>query len=195
MKRIFDIIFSIIGIIVLFPLMLITAISIKLFSNTPVFFIQKRVGMDETQFNLYKFCTMDEGDAENSTYLTIRNNPRITKIGKILRKWKIDEVPSLFNVLKGDMSFVGPRPWVKYYIDKLTQDEKFFLKIRPGITSPATLKYANEEFLLLDKKNPEEYHDIHILPDKIRLNLDYVEHHNLLNDIIIILKTIFRQNY
>ena len=196
MKRLFDIVFSIIGIIILFPLMLITGISIKILSNTPILFIQKRVGVNEIEFHLYKFCTMIEGnDSDDSTYLTIRNDPRITRIGKTLRKWKIDEIPSLFNVLKGNMSFVGPRPWVKYYIDKLNQDEKKFLRIRPGITSPATLKYANEEYLLLNKKKPGEYHDSHILPDKIRLNLDYLHNHNLLNDIVIIFKTIFRQNY
>ena len=107
MKRIFDIIFSIIGIIIFSPLMLIIALLVRLFSSTPIFFIQKRVGMDEVEFCLYKFCTMtDEGKSENSTYLTIQNNPRITGIGKILRKCKLDEIPSLFNVLRGDMSFV-----------------------------------------------------------------------------------------
>ncbi len=196
MKRIFDIVFSVIGVIIFSPLMLIIALLVRLFSSTPIFFMQKRVGMGEVEFYLYKFCTMtDERKAENSTYLTIQNNPRITGIGKILRKCKLDEIPSLFNVLRGDMSFVGPRPWVKYYIDKLNQDEKKFLRIRPGITSPATLKYANEEYLLLNKKNPEQYHDIYILPDKIRLNLEYLNHNNLLYDIVIIFKTIFRRNY
>ncbi len=195
MKRLFDIIFSIIGIIILFPLMLVIAISIKLFSNTPILFIQERIGINECKFYLYKFCTMKEKEDKNEVHLTIRSNPRITSVGKILRKWKLDEIPSLFNVFKGDMSFVGPRPWVKYYIDKLSESDKLFLKIRPGITSPATLKYANEEYLLLNKDNPEEFHNMHILPDKVRLNLLYLNDHSLLKDIIIILKTIFRQNY
>ena len=195
MKRCFDILFSLSGIIVLLPLMFITGILIKLFSDTPVLFKQKRVGVNENIFLLYKFCTMDKSIDGCSSPLTISNNPRITKIGKILRKWKLDELPSLFNVLKGDMSFVGPRPWVKYYIDKLNEDEKKFLIIRPGITSPATLKYSKEEYLLLDKDNPKDYHDKYILPDKVKLNLMYLENNSLLNDVIIILKTIFRRNY
>jgi len=132
---------------------------------------------------------------EKEIHLTIQNNPRITSVGKVLRKWKLDELPSLFNVFKGDMSIVGPRPWVKYYINQLSDKDKQFLKIRPGITSPATLKYANEEFLLLDKKSPEKFHNDHILPDKVKLNLVYLNNHNLFKDIIIIFRTIFRQNY
>ena len=196
MKRIFDIIFSALGIIILFPLMLILVIPIKLSSNTPVLFKQERVGLNENLFLLYKFCTMNESLKGNGpSHLTIGNNPRITKIGKILRRWKLDELPSLFNVLKGDISFVGPRPWVKYYIDKLNDDEKEFLKIRPGITSPATLKYSKEEYLLLDKENPEEYHDQYILPDKVKLNLIYLNNNNLFNDLVLIFQTIFRKNY
>ena len=196
MKRLFDIIFSAIGIIILFPLMLIISVIIKLFSDTPILFFQERIGRHEAKFYLYKFCTMeDRKEKQALTHLTIRNNSRITIVGKILRKWKLDEIPSLFNVFKGDMSFVGPRPWVEYYIDKLTEEQKVFLKIRPGITSPATLKYANEEFLLLNKENPQEYHDMYMLPDKVELNLLYLNNQNLLDDIIIILRTIFRQNY
>tara|TARA_Y100001970_G_C14150021_1_gene812129 strand:+ start:863 stop:1279 length:417 start_codon:yes stop_codon:yes gene_type:complete len=138
---------------------------------------------------------MEESNINLSSHLTVEHNPRITKIGRVLRKIKLDELPSLFNVLKGDMSFVGPRPWVKYYIDKLSDDQKKFLLIKPGITSPATLKYANEEYLLSDKKNPEKYHDDYILPDKVKLNLSYLDSQTLLYDIIIIFKTIFRQNY
>ena len=196
MKRFFDIIVSMTGIIILLPLMLILCIIIKIFSSTPILFKQKRIGINETSFYLYKFCTMRKNNINAETsYLTINDNPRITSVGRILRKWKLDELPSLFNVIKGDMSFVGPRPWVRYYIDKLSKEEKKFLKIKPGITSPATLKYANEEYLLLDKENPKEFHDINILPDKVELNLMYFKNHNLLNDIIIIFKTIFRQNY
>ena len=138
---------------------------------------------------------MKKDNTENPRHLTIQNNPRITRTGKMLRKWKLDELPSLFNVLKGDMSFVGPRPWVKHYIDKLNEEEKIFLRIRPGITSPATLKYANEEYLLLDRENPEEYHDRHIFPDKIKLNLEYYKENNLIIDVCIIFRTIFRKNY
>ena len=195
MKRLFDIIFSFLGIIILLPLMVSLVILIKLFSDTPVLFKQKRVGVNENIFLLYKFCTMSKPMGKQLSYLTIGNNPRITNIGKILRKWKLDELPSLFNVLKGDISFVGPRPWVKHYIDKLSDDEKKFLLIKPGITSPATLKYSKEEYLLSDKENPEEYHDKYILPDKVKLNLMYLENNSLFNDIIIIFKTIFRKNY
>ena len=195
MKRLFDIIFSMIGIIILSPLMVIVAIIIKMFSQTPIIFKQKRIGLNENYFYLYKFCTMRKVNSSNPSHLTIQNDPRITKVGQILRKWKLDELPSLFNVLKGDMSFVGPRPWLGHYIDKLSEEEKKFLKIRPGITSPATLKYANEEYMLLDKENPEEYHDKYILPDKVKLNLLYLENNNVLNDLLIIFKTIFRGNY
>ncbi len=195
MKRLFDIIFSTIGIIILSPVMVIVSIIIKIFSQTPIIFKQKRIGLNEKYFYLYKFCTMSKGHPSNTSHLTIQNNPRITKVGQILRKWKLDELPSLFNVFKGDMSFVGPRPWVEYYIVKLTEEEKKFLKIRPGITSPATLKYANEEYMLLDKENPEEYHDKYILPDKVKLNLLYLKNNNMLDDLLIIFKTIFRGNY
>ena len=196
MKRLFDIIFSVFGMIVLFPVMIIVGLIIKFFSVTPVLFKQNRVGLNENQFYLYKFCTMKkEEDSIDSSHLTIQNNPRITKIGRILRKWKLDELPSLFNVFKGDMSFVGPRPWVKHYIDKLNEKEKLFLKIRPGITCPATLKYANEEYILLDKENPKEYHDKFILPDKVKLNLLYYNSNDVLSDLFIIFKTIFRGNY
>ena len=182
MKRLFDIIFSIVGIILLSPVMLILSIVIKIFSQTPILFKQNRIGLNENGFYLYKFCTMKEDEEKTLPHLTIENDFRITRIGKILRKWKLDELPSLFNVLIGDMSFVGPRPWVKYYINKLTQSEKEFLKIRPGITSPATLKYAREEYLLANKKNPEEYHDIYIFPDKVKLNLVYLKNQNLFHD-------------
>ena len=195
MKRCFDILFSILGIIVLLPLMVIIGILIKLFSDTPILFKQERVGVNESMFLLYKFCTMSKSLNNQMSHLTIGSDPRINKIGKVLRRLKLDELPSLFNVLKGDISFVGPRPWVKYYIDKLSEDEKSFLKIRPGITSPATLKYSKEEYILLDKENPEQYHDKYILPDKIKLNLMYLENNSLLNDVVIILKTIFRRNY
>jgi len=195
MKRLFDIVFAILGLIILSPLMFILFILMKIFSNTPILFRQERVGINGKIFLLYKFCTMDKALAKETSHLTIGNNPRITKIGKVLRRWKLDELPSLFNVLRGDISFVGPRPWVKHYIDKLDKDQKRFLKIRPGITSPATLKYSKEEYLLSDKENPEEYHDSYILPDKVKLNLLYLENNNLLNDLLIILKTVFRKDY
>ena len=195
MKRLFDIIFSLIGLILLSPLMIILCFSIKIFSNTPVLFIQERVGLNEKIFLLYKFCTMNKENKDKISLLTVEHNPRITKIGKILRRWKLDELPSLINVLKGDMSFVGPRPWVKYYIDKLNDEEKEFLKIKPGITSPATLKYSKEEYLLSDKENPEKYHDKYILSDKVKLNLMYLERNNLYEDFLIILRTVFRKNY
>ena len=195
MKRSFDIIFAILGLIILSPLMFILFILMKIFSNTPILFRQERVGINGKIFLLYKFRTMDKALAKETSHLTIGNNPRITKIGKVLRRWKLDELPSLFNVLRGDISFVGPRPWVKHYIDKLDKDQKRFLKIRPGITSPATLKYSKEEYLLSDKENPEEYHDSYILPDKVKLNLIYLENNNLLNDLLIILKTVFRKDY
>lgn len=195
MKRLFDILFSTLGILFLLPIMFVIAILIKIFSDTPVLFKQRRVGLNENLFTLYKFCTMNSSIESQFLHLTTRDDPRITEIGSILRKWKLDELPSLFNVLKGDLSFVGPRPWLKHYIDKLNHNEKQFLKIKPGITSPATLKYSKEEYLLSGKEDPESYHDKYILPDKVKLNLMYFEDNNLLSDLIIILKTVFRRNY
>ena len=127
--------------------------------------------------------------------ITVGNDHRITPIGKFLRRWKLDELPTLWNVLKGDMSFVGPRPDVPGYADKLEGESRRVLEMRPGITGPATLKYANEEQLLAGVDNPIKYNDDVISPDKVRINLDYMNNLSMWTDIKIIFKTIFRMNY
>ena len=127
--------------------------------------------------------------------ITVGNDDRITSIGKLFRRWKLDELPTLCNVLKGDMSFVGPRPDVPGYVDKLIGESRRILEMRPGITGPATLKYSNEEKLLADVDNFKKYNDEVIFPDKVKINLEYINNWNLWMDIKIIFKTIFRKNY
>ena len=165
-------------------------------SSDHIFFCQERVGKDGKKFKLVKFRTM-VNDAENKGTgpVTIAEDPRITYIGKFLRKWKLDEFPTLWNVLKGDMSFVGPRPDVPGYADKLVGDDRRLLDLRPGITGPATLKYSNEEKLLADVDNSKKYNDEVIFPDKVKINLEYMDNWSFWKDIKIIFKTIFRKNY
>ena len=127
--------------------------------------------------------------------ITTKNDSRVTRIGEFLRKWKLDELPTLCNVLKGDMSFVGPRSDVPGYVDKLKGESRRILEMRPGITGPATLKYSNEEKLLAEVNNPKKYNDEVIFPDKVKINLEYMDNWSLWRDIKIIFKTIFRTNY
>jgi len=165
-------------------------------SSGHVFFCQERVGRDEKRIRLVKFRTMVHGAENKGTGpVTIAEDPRITSIGKFLRRWKLDEIPTLWNVLKGDMSFVGPRPDVPGYADKLEGESRRVLEMRPGITGPATLKYSNEEKLLAGVDNPKKYNDEVIFPDKVKINLEYMDNWSLWEDIKIIFKTIFRSNY
>jgi lipopolysaccharide/colanic/teichoic acid biosynthesis glycosyltransferase len=193
-KRIFDLFFSISGVIILMPIFLIVSILIKLDSNGPVLFLQNRVGQYANIFQIIKFRTMNVNQNSNLT-ISIAGDKRITRIGKILRKYKIDELPELINILRGEMSFVGPRPDVAGYADKLLGDDRKILQLRPGITSSASLKYSNEEQLLSIQKNPKSFNDNIIFPDKVRMNLKYYKNHNIWLDIKIIFATVFRLNY
>jgi lipopolysaccharide/colanic/teichoic acid biosynthesis glycosyltransferase len=193
-KRIFDLFFSISGVIILIPIFLIVSILIKLDSNGPVLFLQNRVGQYANIFQIIKFRTMNVNQNSNLT-ISIAGDKRITRIGKILRKYKIDELPELINILRGEMSFVGPRPDVAGYADKLLGDDRKILQLRPGITSSASLKYSNEEHLLSIQKNPKSFNDNIIFPDKVRMNLKYYKNHNIWLDIKIIFATVFRLNY
>ena len=196
MKRLFDFIASLFGIIVFSPLLLFISIILILLEGFPIIFTQNRVGRYGNMFTVLKFRTMVIGSEympEGS--VTTGCDKRITRIGKFLRKWKLDELPTLFNVMKGDMSFVGPRPEVPGYADKLEGNEQRLLKMRPGITGPATLKYSNEEELLAQVDMPQKYNDEVIFPDKVKINLEYMDNRNLMKDINIIIKTIFRGNY
>jgi len=193
-KRFFDLTFSLIGILILFPLMLIISLVIKLDSKGPIFFIQNRVGKDGKLFAMIKFRSMSVFQTSKST-VSVKGDIRITKVGSFIRKYKLDELPELWNVLLGHMSIVGPRPDVKGFADELKGEDRKILNLRPGITGPASLKYANEEELLSYQENPEVYNKKVIFPDKVRINLDYYYNQNLILDLKIIFATIFRTNY
>ena len=193
-KRLFDLIFAIFGLILLLPFFLAISILIKIDSKGSVFFIQDRVGQDAFLFKIIKFRTMTTIEEIKST-ISIKGDVRVTKFGEILRRYKIDELPELINIVRGEMSFVGPRPDVPGYADKLNGDARNILKLKPGITSLASLKYSNEELLLSQQKNPIDYNNNIIYPDKVKMNLNYYKNHNLWIDIKIIFATIFRLNY
>jgi lipopolysaccharide/colanic/teichoic acid biosynthesis glycosyltransferase len=189
-KRIFDLLFAFFGIILFTPIFLVIIFLIKLDSKGSVFFLQSRIGLEGEVFNIIKFRTMNIHQNSNST-ITLKEDSRITGIGKYLRKYKLDELPELFNILLGEMSFVGPRPDVTGYADKLVGLDKNILKLKPGITSRASLKYANEEFLLTQVDDPISYNNNIIYPDKVRMNLNYYNNHNLWVDIKVIFATIY----
>ena len=194
MKRLFDFITSLIGLLVLAPIFIIVSLLVKMSSVGPVFFVQKRIGKNGKIFQMIKFRSMSVIQNSNST-ISFRGDIRITKVGAFLRKLKLDELPELWNVLKGDMSLVGPRPDVCGYADNLIGEDRRILELRPGITGVASLKYYDEEDVLATKDNPLKFNDEVIYPDKVRLNLDYYHNNNLWIDIKIIFATIFRVNY
>lgn len=190
LKRLFDIVISGCGIIVLSPLFLVIAIWIKLDSKGPVFYRQVRVGKENKDFRIFKFRSMKEG-SDNGSLVTIgERDSRITRSGHFIRKFKLDELPQLINVFMGDMSLVGPRPEVRHYVDYWTPEQMHVLDVRPGITDPASIKFRNENQLLDKADNPEEYYINVIMQEKIRLYLEYVENHSLWYDIKLIFQTI-----
>ncbi|WP_395626565.1 sugar transferase [Daejeonella sp.] len=189
-KRIFDVFFSVLGIIFIFPLLVIIAVIILLDSKGWFIYKQVRVGLNSTQFNLFKFRTMKIG-ADKGSLLTIGNqDERITRFGNFLRKYKLDELPQLFNILIGDMSFVGPRPEVSKYVALYNQVQLRILTVKPGLTDWASIDYIDEAQLLARAKNPEAFYVEYIIPQKIAQNLRYIEHNNLWIDLKIILLTI-----
>tara|TARA_B100001250_G_C19606196_1_gene702875 strand:- start:119 stop:706 length:588 start_codon:yes stop_codon:yes gene_type:complete len=194
MKRIFDVFFGVLGLIILSPVLLFLAIIIKLNSKGSVFFIQERIGKDGKVFRIIKFRTMFVLNSINST-ISFKGDPRVTPVGVFLRKYKLDELPELLNVVLGTMSLVGPRPDVAGYADKLVGDDRKILRLRPGITGPASLKYSNEEVILAKQVDPKTYNDEVIYPDKVRINLDYLNNQSIWLDIKIIFATIFRISY
>ncbi|NLK95026.1 MAG: sugar transferase [Clostridiales bacterium] len=191
-KRIFDIIASFLGIIFLSPILIIVSICIKLDSKGPIIFKQQRVGQYQKKFNIYKFRTMVNNAESLGKQITVGGDSRITKVGGFIRKFKIDELPQLFNVLFGNMSFVGPRPEVPKYVNLYSDEEKAILEVKPGITDLASLKYSNENDILAKVEEPEKYYIDVIMKDKIKLNLEYIEKSNLFYDIKIIFKTIIK---
>lgn len=194
MKLVFDKVFALFGLVILFPFLLVVYILIRVkMPDGGAIFTQKRVGLHGKLFVLYKFRTMISSHTGSS--VSVAGEKRITKLGAALRKYKIDELPALWNVLKGDMSFVGPRPDVPGYADKLKGEDRLILKLKPGITGPASLKFSNEEELLANEKDPKKYNDEVIYPEKVRINLDYYYNRSFIGDINLILKTVFRRNY
>ncbi|MBU6134408.1 sugar transferase [Clostridium tertium] len=191
-KRIFDFLVSLIGIIILSPIFVIVSIAIKLDSRGEVLFLQKRVGRYGKEFNIYKFRTMVTDAEKIGKQITVGKDSRITRVGAFLRKFKIDELPQLFNVLKGDMSLVGPRPEVPKYVALYNEEQRHVLDVRPGITDMASLRYKDENDILGKVDNPEEYYINIIMRDKLNLNLEYIEKSNLFFDIYLIIKTIIK---
>ena len=191
LKWFFDRIFSFLGIIILLWLYIILAILIKIKMPGPVFFVQKRVGRHGRLIKVHKFRSMNvKKTGEMDTGVAAAETARITPLGEKLRKYKLDELPELWDVFIGNMSFVGPRPDVPGYADMLQGEERAILDLRPGITGPASLKYRNEEDLLASKDDPIKYNDEVIYPDKVRLNLYYLRNYSFLTDLNIILATV-----
>jgi putative sugar transferase len=189
LKNSFDKTFALIGLLVLWPLLLLIALLIRVkMPDGAALFRQQRVGQHGKLFTMVKFRTMTT--IHHGSSISVAGESRITPLGAFLRKYKLDELPELWNILKGDMSFVGPRPDVPGYADKLIGKDRDILQLKPGITGPATLKYRNEEELLAQQANPQQYNDEVIFPDKVKINLEYLHHHSFWGDIRIIIQTI-----
>lgn len=191
MKRLFDIVCSFFGLVFLSWLFVFVALWVGLSSSGGVFYRQRRVGRCNRDFTIYKFRSM-RVNSDRQGLLTIGGRDgRITKAGVFIRKYKLDELPQLFNVLRGDMSFVGPRPEVRKYVELYTEEQKKVLTVRPGITSLSSIKYRNENEILSRSDNPEQYYIDVIMQDKLAIELDYLEQRSLLTDIKVIFQTIF----
>jgi len=191
-KRLFDIVASAIGLLVLWPVFLVIAVLIKLEDGGPVFYRQERIGYKGRPFKIWKFRTMVVNADKLGKPLTVGRDPRITRVGYWLRKFKLDELPQLLNVLLGEMSLVGPRPEVPQYVALYAPEQRKVLDLVPGITDPASIKFANEADLLAEASDPEKFYIEHIMPTKIRLNMEYASHATLWSDILVILKTLVR---
>ena len=202
LKPLFDRIVSLVGLLLLWPVLLVIALLVRVKVGKPVFFVQERIGKEGKPFRIHKFRTMEEGFSESP--VSIAGEERITPLGAKLRHYKLDELPELWDVLIGNMSFVGPRPDVPGYADQLQGDDRDVLKLRPGITGPATLKYRLEDEMIAeyvtqrqqagDPRNPQdiavEYNDTVIYPDKVRLNCYYYRHYSFVKDIQMIFCTV-----
>jgi lipopolysaccharide/colanic/teichoic acid biosynthesis glycosyltransferase len=195
MKRFFDILFSFIGLLLLQPLFAGIAIMIKVDSTGPVFFKQGRVGKNFRRFIIYKFRTMVVDAEKKGLRITPGGDCRVTRVGRMLRKFKIDELPQLFNVLKGDMSLVGPRPEVEEYVRLYEKDYREILKRRPGITDVSSIIFREEEAVLENQVDPEGYYKKILLPEKIRLAKEYIENSSFLYDLKLVLNTLHKIFY
>lgn len=192
-KSLFDRVASILGLIILFPVLIVIGILIHIkMPGGPVIFRQKRIGQYGRIFTMYKFRSMTVIHSGSS--VSVKGESRITPLGAVLRKYKLDELPELWNVLIGDMSLVGPRPDVPGYADKLKGEDRRLLLLKPGITGPASLKYRNEEELLSKQDNPQKYNDDVLFPHKVRINIEYLNNWSFWNDIKIIVYTILEKD-
>lgn len=190
-KRTTDFLISLFGLIILSPLFLVITILIKIESPGPVIFRQIRVGKDEINFYIFKFRTMHENSENNGPKITVKDDKRITTFGNYLRKYKLDELPQLINVFLGDMSLVGPRPEVPKFVEKYpTPIKNIVFSVRPGITDPASIIFRNENELLSQITDPENYYTENVMPEKLKYYVEYVENRNLLMDFSIILRTL-----
>jgi len=189
-KRALDILSSAIGLVMLSPLLASIACYIKMTSTGPIFYRQIRIGIDGRQFQVLKFRSMVIDAAKRGLGITVSGDKRVTPAGRWLRSYKLDELPQLWNVLRGDMSLVGPRPELPIYVAAYTREQFLVLLVRPGITDPASLAYRHEEELLAGSENPEEFYRSQILPDKLARSLDYIRKISLKGDLQIILKTL-----
>ena len=189
LKRIFDVTVAAMALVLLSPVIAIGGAAARIDTGASAFFRQERVGRDGRWFSVVKLRTMRPVDGNTVTTL---NDPRITRVGAFLRRWKIDELPQLWNVLKGDMSLVGPRPDVPGYLDRLEGESRILLSLRPGITGPATLHYRNEEALLATVDDPQVYNDTVIWPHKVQINMEYAANWSLRRDVECIIRTFIR---
>ena len=192
MKRIFDIVTALLGLIALFPLFLLIGLIIKLFDHGPIYFKQKRIGKNGDQFVLFKFRSMRVNEMAEEGVFDPGNSKRVTSVGRFLRKTKVDELPQLWNVLKGEMSLVGPRPEVEKWVSVYPERWKSVLKVKPGITDNASIVFRNEESILSVSEDPEKTYREIILPRKLDLYEDYVKDHSFFGDIALIVKTFIR---
>jgi lipopolysaccharide/colanic/teichoic acid biosynthesis glycosyltransferase len=192
MKRMFDLTVAVVGLLLLSPLMTIVALLVKADSPGPILFRQERIGKGFRPFYIYKFRTMIQDAPQKGGPITFGDDPRITRVGRLLRKTKIDELPQLINVLKGDMSLVGPRPEVREFVELFRQDYEEILKMRPGITDMASLKYRDEAAILGRSENPKEEYVTSMLPDKIRLAKEYIRCSSFIFDLRLIFRTVLK---
>ena len=191
-KRLFDIVSSGIGLLCLAPVFVVMAIWIKLDSRGPVFYRQTRVGRYGRDFRIFKFRSMRVGSDKGRQITVGERDPRITRSGYFIRRYKIDELPQLINVFLGDMSVVGPRPEVRKYVDLYSEEQRKVFQVRPGITDLASIKYRNENELLSQVDDPDTYYIDVTMPDKLTINLEYIRHQSFMGDIKIIFNTLFK---
>jgi lipopolysaccharide/colanic/teichoic acid biosynthesis glycosyltransferase len=191
-KRIFDLSVSVIFLVLFSPFYLLIAVLIKLDSSGPVHYRALRVGKDGRLFTLLKFRTMKANSSNLGPAITQKSDPRITRIGKILRDFKLDEIPQLWNVIRGDMSLVGPRPEDPRYVEKYSEEQRKVLLVKPGLSSPASIEFRHEEKLLSRQADGlEEYYVRQVMPEKLKIDLDYVENQSLIRDVAICFKTAY----